>query len=179
MLRHLTPHSGIMYLIDAVILLLVVVTAIRVGRAVAARRRPAAEYIGNQPVFVSSDDDTLTEFQKINRERRRESIPHDTMTLAQLAAEPSVLATLEDEEVITGTIVAVDDVPGPAPAPEPVAGVALASDDERVQGIYAVLHEIETQWHNLGSGWEPAAQKLRTLDADDWLYQLLTEPVPA
>lgn len=66
-----------------------------------------------------------------------------------------------DDDVITGTIIPVADMPG------------TSFDDDRVSGIMLTLHEIETQWHNLGGGWDPPSERVASLPAGDWLRELL------
>lgn len=164
---HWMPHSTIMYLIDAIIFLILVAVVLRTVVAVRGRTRVTREFIGNEPAFVTSDDDTLTKFREMNAERRRDSREHDTMTIAELAAQPGALATLEDEDVVTGTIVAV--VPDQEPEP---ARVRL-TEDPRVQDVLSVLDEIENEWNTRSGSWEPPSSLVHSLPEGDWLRELL------
>jgi len=120
---------------------------------------------------------------------------YDTRTLAELGSSPcpacgedhpgtcseleSFEKALVTSDVITGTIVAVQDIPEQVPQTETLF-IRHPETSERVGSLMAVLDEIENQWHNVGSGWQPPSGYVSQLPEDDWLRRLLTEDlVPA
>lgn len=164
-----------------VIVVLTVLVSLRVHRNHSDGLR---EFYGNEPAYIDRDEETLTNFREINSEMHRK---YDTRTLAELASEcPAcggdhtgncgVVATLADNDVITGTIVKIEDIPA-QPQQTETLFIRHPETSERVSGLLAVMDEIEYEWHRIGGAWHAPASRLESLPEDDWLRQLLTEPV--
>ena len=143
------------------------------------------EYYGDEraPVRVPEEDAFTTEIRMARAAR------YDTRSLAELASacpacgdnHPGMCAALEeyeqdmaDEDVLTGTIVAVDDVPA---GPVSDTDTLFIGDDSR---IGAIMWEIEREWHQDKTGqWQAPTLRVDSLPEDDWLRRLLEEPVLA
>lgn len=185
-------HILIAFLI--VTMTLAFLIALRVQR----RRKQAAE-----PAFEGSDEeyeDFITDVHAMNEEFRRERAPEQEQTWIVTdhgdrcrecggyiqwdeegtgwcdcpdEEEEASLVTLGSAGVLSGRV-----MDGQLPEPDP-ATETLAIRDLRVSGIYAMMDEIENQWHNLGDGWSPPNNLVHSLDPDSWLRQLLTEELAA
>lgn len=152
-----------------------------------ARRERVPDYYGDEPASYvgeeAADEEFVTEIRSLNAERRRRD--YDTRTLAEMAH--GAVATLDDNDVITGTLTKIvpDDAetaPGRGSMTSPYNVISepetFAHEPEtssRVSSLLALVEEFDAEWHLIDGKWHAPQWILdrRDLHEGNWLHDLL------